>query len=164
MDMLIERCAGLDVHKKTVVACIRRPGAGPARRRSRTRTFRTTMAGLEALRDWLGENGVTHAAMESTGVYWCPVYTVLEDQFELTLVNARHVKHVPGRKRDVKDSEWLAQLLECGLLRGSFIPPREIRELRDLTHLRKALTRDRSRQDTRGRLAEFLGSPNFSLC
>ena len=148
MDVLIERCAGLDVHKKAVVACIRGPDAGPGERRIQTRTFRTTMAGLEELRDWLGANGVTRAAMESTGVYWCPVYTVLEEHFELTLVNARHVKHVPGRKTDVKDSEWLAQLLECGLLRGSFISPREIRELRDLTRLRKALTRNRSRQVT----------------
>ncbi len=161
MDVLIERCAGLDVHKKTVVACIRRPGAGPGERRIHTRTFRTTMKGLEALRDWLGENGVTHAVMESTGVYWCPVHAVLEEQFDLMLVNARHVKKVPGRKTDVKDSEWLAQLLECGLLRGSFIPPPEIRDLRDLTRMRKQLVRERSREVTR--VAKLLELANIKL-
>ena len=161
MDVLIERCAGLDVHKKTVAACIRTPGVGSGGRRSRIRTFRTTMKGLEQLRDWLGANAVTHAAMESTGVYWCPVYTVLEGQCELTLVNARHVKRVPGRKTDVKDAQWLAQLLECGLVKGSFIPPREIRQLRDLTRLRKALVRDRSRQVTR--VAKILELANIKL-
>ena len=122
MEVLIEGCAGLDVHKKTVVACVRTPGDGKCRR-SRVRTFGTTMTGLEALGEWLGAHGVTHATMESTGVYWCPVYAVLEDRFALLLVNARHVKNVPGRKTDVKDSEWLARLLECGLLKGSFDPP-----------------------------------------
>ncbi|WP_423927173.1 IS110 family transposase [Candidatus Palauibacter sp.] len=155
MDVLIERCAGLDVHKKTVVACVRTPGDGKCRR-SRVRTFGTTMTGLEALGEWLGAHGVTHAAMESTGVYWCPVYAVLEERFALLLVNARHVKNVPGRKTDVKDSEWLARLLECGLLKGSFVPPREIRNLRDLTRLRKALVRDRSRQVARvGKILEL---------
>ncbi len=149
MDVLVDRCAGLDVHKKSVAACVRTPGAGPGEREKEIRTFRTTMKGLESLRDWLGENGVTHAVMESTGVYWHPVYAVLEEQFELMLVNARHVKNVPGRKTDVKDSEWLAQLLECGLLRGSFIPPPEIRNLRDLTRMRKQLVRERSREVTR---------------
>ena len=147
--------AGLDVHKKTVVACVRTPGDGKCRR-SRVRTFGTTMTGLEALGEWLGAHGVTHAAMESTGVYWCPVYAVLEERFALLLVNARHVKNVPGRKTDVKDSEWLARLLECGLLKGSFVPPREIRNLRDLTRLRKALVRDRSRQVARvGKILEL---------
>ena len=161
MDVLIDRCAGLDVHKKSVVACIRGPGVGPGERRIQTRTFRTTMKGLEALRDWLGENGVTHAVMESTGVYWCPVHAVLEEQFDLMLVNARHVKKVPGRKTDVKDSEWLAQLLECGLLRGSFIPPPEIRDLRDLTRTRKQLVRERSREVTR--VAKLLELANIKL-
>ncbi|WP_419949615.1 IS110 family transposase [Candidatus Palauibacter sp.] len=162
MDVLIERCAGLDVHKKTVVACIRRPGTdGGKHGRNPVRTFQTTMTGLKALREWLGANGVTHAAMESTGVYWCPVYAVLEGRFELLLANARHVKHVPGRKTDVKDSEWLARLLEHGLLKGSFVPPRAIRDLRDLTRLRKALTRDRSRQIAR--VAKILELANVKL-
>ena len=161
MDVLVERCAGLDVHKKNVVACIRTPGAGPGEREKEIRTFGTTMRGLESLRDWLGENGVTHAVMESTGVYWCPVHAVLEERFELMLVNARHVKKVPGRKTDVKDSEWLAQLVECGLLRGSFIPPSEIRDLRDLTRMRKQLIRERSREVTR--VAKLLELANIKL-
>ena len=161
MDVLVDRCAGLDVHKKNVVACIRTPGVGPGERENRIRTFGTTMKGLESLRDWLGENGVTRAVMESTGVYWHPVHVVLEDQFELMLVNARHVKKVPGRKTDVKDAEWLAQLLECGLLRGSFIPPAEFRDLRDLTRTRKQLIRERSREVTR--VAKLLELANIKL-
>ena len=150
MDLVNERCAGLDVHKKTVVACVRTPArSGASRRRKVTRTFATTMAGLVALRDWLGSKAVTHAALASTGVYWRPVYTVLEPHFELPLVNARHVKHVPGRKTDVRDCDWLAQLHECGLLRRSFVPPPEFRHLRDLTRLRKVLVRERSRQINR---------------
>ena len=160
MDVVNERCAGLDVHKKTVVACVRVPGLD-RRRRKVTRTFSTTMAGLQALRDWLADHGVTRAAMESTGVYWRPVYAVLEPCFELLLVNARHVKHLPGRKTDVKDSEWLAQLLEHGLLRGSFIPPAPIRDLRDLTRRRKALSRDRAKEITR--VAKTLELANVKL-
>ena len=160
MDVVSERCAGLDVHKKTVVACVRVPGLD-RRRRKVTRTFSTTMAGLQALRDWLADHGVTRAAMESTGVYWRPVYAVLEPCFELLLVNARHVKHLPGRKTDVKDCEWLAQLLEHGLLRGSFIPPAPIRDLRDLTRRRKALSRDRGKEITR--VAKTLELANVKL-
>jgi transposase len=104
---------------------------------------------LLALRDWLRELGVTHVAMESSGVYWKPVYYVLEDEFELLLVNAQHVKNLPGRKTDMKDAEWLCQLLECGLLRGSYVPPREFRELRDLTRYRKSLISERQRQTNR---------------
>ena len=161
MDVLVDRCAGLDVHRKNVVACIRTPGVGPGERENRIRTFSTTMKGLGSLRDWLGENGVTHAVMESTGVYWHPVHVVLEDQFELMLVNARHVKKVPGRKTDVKDAEWLAQLLECGLLRRSFIPPAEFRDLRDLTRIRKQVIRERSREVTR--VAKLLELANIKL-
>ncbi|WP_425154642.1 IS110 family transposase [Candidatus Palauibacter sp.] len=162
MDVLIERCASLDVHKKTVVACIRTPDSGGGKRRGNAvRTFQTTMTGLEALREWLGGHGVTHAAMESTGVYWCPVHAVLEGRFTLLLVNARHVKQVPGRKTNVRDSEWLARLLECGLLRGSFVPLRGVRNLRDLTRLRKALTGDRSRQVQR--VAKILELANVKL-
>ncbi len=119
------------------------------------------MAGLGALRDWLGSEGVTHAAMESTGVYRRPVYTVLDPRFELMLVNARHVKHLPGRKTDVRDCEWLAQLLEHGLLRGSFIPPGPVRDLRDLTRRRKALSRDRAKEITR--VAKTLEPANVKL-
>ena len=160
MDVVNERCAGLDVHKETVVACVRVPGLD-RRRRKVTRMFSTTMAGLQALRDWLADHGVTRAAMESTGVYSRPVYAVLEPCFELLLVNARHVKHLPGRKTDVKDSEWLAQLLEHGLLRGSFIPPAPIRDLRDLTRRRKALSRDRGKEITR--VAKTLELANVKL-
>jgi len=161
MEVTIQRCAGLDVHKKTVVACVRTPGRSGQKRRSRIRTFSTTMEGLDALRRWLSSRNVTHAAMESTGVYWRPVYAVLEGRFELMLVNARHVKHVPGRKTDARDCEWIAQLLECGLLRGSFIPPPEIRDLRDLTRLRASLVRDRSRQINR--VAKTLELANVKL-
>lgn len=143
MDVLYERCAGLDVHKKTVVGCVRVPGEGRKRREGHTRTFSTTTRGLLELGEWLDSHGVTHVAMESTGVYWRPVYAVLEDGFELLLVNARHVKMVPGRKTDVRDCEWLAQLLECGLLRASFVPPKPVRDLRDLTRYRKTLIRER---------------------
>jgi transposase len=143
MELLYERCAGLDVHKATVVGCVRVPGRQRGERHSTTKTFATTTRGLTELAEWLGAYGVTHAAMESTGVYWRPVYAVLEGVVELLLVNARHVKMVPGRKTDVRDCEWLAQLLECGLLRGSFVPPAAVRDLRDLTRYRKALIRER---------------------
>jgi transposase len=143
MDVLIERCAGLDVHKRTVVAT--RRSSGPTGGRvGETRTWSTTTAGLQDLATWLGAAGVTHVAMESTGVYWRPVFAALEGRLEVRLVNPRHVKHVPGRKTDVRDSEWLAQLLECGLLKASFIPPPLIRDLRDLTRCRKVLIRERA--------------------
>ena len=162
MDVVNERCAGPDVHKRTVVACVRIAGLGGGRRREKaTRTFGTAMAGLEALRDWLAGHGVTRVAMESTGVYWRPVYTVLEPDFELMLVNPRHVKHLPGRKTDVKDCEWLAQLLEHGLLRGSFIPPAPVRDLRDLTRRRKSLSRDRGKEISR--VAKTLELANVKL-
>ena len=143
MNVVNARCAGLDVHKATVVAGVRVPGPRPGERGGEVKTFATTTRGLSALTDWLLAHGVTHVAMESTGVYWRPVYAALEGTVELILVNARRVKMVPGRKTDVKDCEWLAQLLECGLLRGSFVPPRAVRDLRDLTRLRKTLIRER---------------------
>src|ERR1700752_2167059 len=144
MEQVIERCAGLDVHKATVAACVRVPGARRAPQQE-VRTFGKNEAELLALRDWLSENGVPHVAMEATGVYWKPVFYVLEQDFSLLLVNAAHVKQVPGRKSDVADCAWLAQLLEHGLLRASFVPPQPIRELRDLTRLRKSLIQDRTR-------------------
>lgn len=149
MDVIVERCAGLDVHKATVTACVRYPG--PDRERAQAlHTFGTTTPDLLALRDWLAAYRVTHVAMESTGVYWKPVYYTLEDGFpEVLLVNATHVAKVPGRKTDVADGVWIAQLLECGLLRGSFVPPPAIRELRDLTRYRKTLIQDRTREVNR---------------
>ena len=143
MESLITHCAGLDVHQASVVATIRVPGA-TGERRMVTETFGTMTADLLALRDWLHAYGVTHVALESTGVYWKPVYYVLEETFTLLLVNMADLKRVPGRKTDVKDSEWLAQLLECGLLRGSLVPPPALRELRDLTRYRVQQVRDRA--------------------
>ena len=148
MDHVIDRVAGLDVHKATVVATVRTPGADGSRA-SRTETFGTMTADLIALRDWLHAHGVTHVALESTGVYWKPIYYVLEDRFQLLLINMLVLKHVPGRKTDVKDSEWLAQLLECGLLKASFVPPPAIRELRDLTRYQVQQVRDRGREVNR---------------
>lgn len=148
MEVVITRCAGLDVHKATVVATVRVPG-DEGRRRIVTETFGTMTPDLIALREWLQAFGVTHVALESTGVYWKPIYYVLEDAFELLLINMQELKRVPGRKTDVKDSEWLAQLLECGLLRSSFVPPPPIRELRDITRYRVQQTRDRSQEVNR---------------
>ena len=161
MEVVFERCAGLDVHEQTVVACVRKPGERARQRRGEVRTFSTVMRGLEELKGWLRSEGVSHVAMESTGVYWRPVYSVLEGSFELLLVNARHIKGVPGRKTDVRDCEWITQLLECGLLRASFVPPQEVRDLRDLTRLRKSLVRERS--DHVNRIAKTLELANIKL-
>lgn len=140
MDVLIERCAGIDIGKNEVVACVRTPAPGARGRQKRTRTFTTFTAALEEMAGWFADQGVTDIAMEATGPYWKPVWYVLEDRaFELRLVNAHHVKILPGRKSDVLDAEWLAELLEHGLLRASFVPPPAIRELRDLTRYRKRL-------------------------
>jgi transposase len=143
MDTLYPRCAGVDVHKKNVVVCVRYVSEG-GRVTKQVRTFLTMTRSLLALADWLAEQGVTHVAMESTGVYWKPVYNLLEGRFEVVLVNAQYLKKVPGRKTDVKDCEWIAQLMQHGLLRASFIPPRPIRELRDLTRQRTQLIRERA--------------------
>jgi transposase len=148
MRRVLERCAALDVHKKQLTACARILGRG-GELEELTAAFSTMAADLLALRDWLKELGVTHVAMEATGVYWKPVYYALEDDFELLLVNAQHVKNVPGRKTDTSDAQWLCQLLECGLLRPSFVPPKPIRELRDLTRYRKALIRERASEANR---------------
>lgn len=148
MEGLIERCAGLDIHQATIVATVRVPD-GARGRQVVTHTFGTMTVDLLALREWLQAYGVTHVAMESTGVYWKPIYYLLEDGFTLLLVNMHHLKQVPGRKSDVKDSEWLAQLLECGLLRGSLVPPAPIRDLRDLTRYRKKQIEDRTQEINR---------------
>ena len=160
MDLIHACCAGLDVHKKTVVACVRR--VGPDGQVSReVRTFGTMTADLLALADWLDAEGVSHVAMESTGVYWKPVFHLLEGRFEVLLVNAQHIKQVPGRKTDVKDAEWIAQLLQHGLLAASFVPPPPIRELRDLTRQRPQLVRERAA--VANRIQKVLEDANIKL-
>lgn len=148
METIVERPAALDVHKAQVTACARVPGPD-GERVQEIAEFQTTVRGLLALRDWLAERRVTQVAMEATGVYWKPVWYVLEDDFELLLVNARHVKQVPGRKTDVSDAEWLCRLLEAGLLRASFVPPKPIRQLRNLTRYRKTQIQERQREVNR---------------
>ncbi|MHB8508516.1 MAG: IS110 family RNA-guided transposase [Candidatus Dormibacteria bacterium] len=148
MDSLVERCAGLDVHKDTVVACVRYPGAGGGRE-VELHEFGTTTRDLLALRDWLEVHGVTRVGMEATGVYWKPIYYALEDAMETWLLNARHLKNVPGRKTDMADAAWIAQILEYGLVRPSFVPPKPIRELRNLTRYRKGQIEERTRESQR---------------
>jgi transposase len=160
MEAVYERCAGLDVHKRTVVACTIVPGEG-RRVVKEVHTFETTTDDLEALASWLEAAGCTHVAMESTGVYWQPVWNLLEDRFVLLLVNARHVKAVPGRKTDVRDCEWLADLLRHGLLRPSFVPDRPQRELRELVRYRTALVREHT--DAVNRLQKTLEGANIKL-
>ena len=142
MQVVYNRCAGLDVHKKTVVACVITPKS-PSGWHKEIRTFTTMTQDLLKLSDWLTSHDCTHVAMESTGEYWRPVFNILEGTFEVMLVNARHIKAVPGRKTDIKDSQWIAELLQHGLLRASFIPPVEQRDLRDLTRHRSNFIRER---------------------
>jgi transposase len=150
VDVLLERCAGVDIGKDEVVACVRTPGPGGRGRRQETRTFASFVGDLEAMAEWFAAQGVTEVVMEATGSYWKPVWYVLEERvFELKLVNARHVKILPGRKSDVADAEWLAELLEHGLLRGSFVPPAAVRELRDLTRYRKRLIQSHTSEGQR---------------
>ncbi|HMC95091.1 MAG TPA: IS110 family transposase [Polyangia bacterium] len=148
METIFERVGALDVHKAQVTACVRVPD-GPGRRQVHLAEFATTVAGLLALADWLKAFAVTHVAMEATGVYWQPVWHILEEDFELMLVNARHVKNVPGRKTDVSDAQWLCQLMEAGLLRSSFVPPKPQRRLRTLTRYRKTQIAERQREANR---------------
>jgi transposase len=148
VETIVERAAGLDVHKAQVTACVRIPGRGRERVQE-VAEFQTTVRGLLALRDWLKTHRVTQVAMEATGVYWKPVWAILEDEFDCLLVNARHVKQVPGRKTDVSDAAWLCQLLEAGLLQRSFVPPKPIRALRNLTRYRKAQVGERQREANR---------------
>ena len=145
MDAVVERCAGLDVHRDNVVATVRFLADDGRRFKLSTRTFRATIAGLTELREWLAGYAVTLVGMEATGVYWKPVFQVLEERFECWLLNAQHLRNVPGRKTDVKDSEWICQLVAHGLVRPSFVPPPEIRRLRDLTRFRKAQINERTR-------------------
>jgi transposase len=135
MEIVIDCVAGLDVHKKTVMVCIRK-AALKGRAKQQVKQFGTTTRQIQSMAEWLAEQGVTHVAMESTGVYWKPIWNLLEGCFEPLLCNAQHIKQVAGRKTDVKDCEWIAQLLQHGLLRPSFVPSRPVRELRELTRHR----------------------------
>src|SRR5437899_6562192 len=160
MQTLVERGCGLDVHQATVVACVlivRNDG----KVQKQLRTFDTTTRELLKLREWLLSEGCTHVAMESTGVYWKPVYAILEGELEIVVANAQHIKKVPGRKTDVKDAKWIADLLCHGLLRSSFVPPAAIRELRDLTRYRRKLVESRSAE--RNRLLKLLETANIKL-
>src|SRR5215210_3663961 len=148
MDVIVERQSALDVHKAQVTACVRVPGAD-GKRVQHVEQFKTTVRGLLVLRDWLMAHGATNVVMEATGNYWKPVWHVLENDFELMLVNARHVKQVPGRKTDVSDAAWLCQLAEAGLLRANFVPPKPIRQLRNLTRYRKTQIQERAREVNR---------------
>ncbi|MBV9325679.1 MAG: IS110 family transposase, partial [Chloroflexi bacterium] len=160
MDAIYERCCGLDIHKRTVVACVIVPGSG-RRVRKDIRTFGTMTDDLLSLADWLAVEGVTHVAMESTGVFWKPLFNLLEDRFHLLLVNARDIKHVPGRKTDVNDCEWIADLLRHGLLKASFVPDRPQRELRELVRYRTALVRERTSEVNR--IQKTLEGANIKL-
>jgi len=155
-EQIIERGCGMDVHKETVVATVSGTGI-----QQETRTFCTFTSSLKELNLWLKSLGITHVAMESTGVYWKPVFNVLEEEFEILLVNARHIKNVPGHKTDKKDSKWITKLLLCGLLKGSFIPPIEIRELRDLFRYKRKLTAQISSE--KNRLQKILEDANIKL-
>jgi transposase len=159
MDILHSCCAGLDVHKQKVVACVRKLTGGAVRQE--VRTFRTETHALLDMADWLTDEGVTHIAMESTGVYWKPIWNLYEDIFELLLVNAEHIKAVPGRKTDVKDSQWIAELLQHGLLKPSFVPEKPVRQLRDLTRQRVQLIRQKTQ--VANRIQKTLEDANIKL-
>jgi transposase len=160
MEVIVERPAALDVHKAQVTACVRVPAEGGSRV-PHLAEFQTTVRGLLALRDWLVAHRVSQVVMEATGVYWKPVWHILEDDFELMLVNARHVKQVPGRKTDLSDAAWLCQLAEAGLLKANFVPPKPIRELRQLTRYRKTQVAERQREANR--LHKALEDTNIKL-
>jgi len=155
-EQIIERGCGIDIHKQVLVATIRGTGI-----KEETRSFSAFTSSIEELRDWLLFNKITHIAMESTGVYWKPVYNILEPDFEILLVNARHIKNVPGHKTDKKDSKWIAKLLLSGLLKGSFIPPKPIRELRDLTRYKRKIVEQISSE--KNRLHKILEDANIKL-
>ena len=160
MQVIFNCCCGLDVHKRMVTVCHRVQG-DDGKVHKEIQTFGTMTGDLLVLHDWLLSRKVTHVAMESTGVYWKPIYNILESSFTILLVNAAHIKAVPGRKTDVKDCEWIADLLAHGLLKGGFIPPEPIRDLRDLTRYRRSLTDERTREVNR--LHKLLESSNIKL-
>jgi len=160
MEAIVERSCGLDVHQATVVACLL-VGTADKKPRKEVRTFGTMTADLVRMRDWLRAEGCTHVGMESTGIYWMPVYTILEGHFELIVGNAMHIKQVPGRKTDVKDSEWIADLIRHGLIRRSFVPPKPLRDLRDLLRYRRKLTESQTAE--RNRMLKLLETANIKL-
>src|SRR3954451_15085464 len=160
MEAIIEKCCGLDVHQATVVACLL-TGTSSQRPKKEVRTFRTVTRELQAMSEWLRAEGCTHVAMESTGVYWKPVYAVLEGGFDLVVGNAHHIKNVPGRKTDVKDSEWLAELVRHGLVAKSFVPPPTIRDLREMVRHRRTLIETRTA--VRNRVLKLLEGANIKL-
>lgn len=160
MENIFPCCAGLDVHKESVQACVRRIEPS-GQLLQQTRQWATMTGDIRMMADWLAAQGVTHVAMESTGVYWKPIFNILESRFEVLLVNARHLKQVPGRKSDIRDCQWIAQLLQHGLLKGSFIPPRSQRELRDLTRHRVQLVEEKTR--TSNRIEKILEDANIKL-
>src|ERR1700723_1116932 len=160
MEVVHARCAGLDVHKKSVYACVICRGTD-GKKRQEIRSFGTMTADLLKLADWLREHAVRHVAMEATGVYWRPVWAVLQGHFELLLVNPHHIKAIPGRKTDAKDCEWIADLLQHGLVRGSFLPPTDIQDLRDLTRYRAELKQAQSK--VANRIQKLLDLANIKL-
>lgn len=160
METLFERCCGMDVHKETIVACLLVSTPGGKAEKT-IRTFPTVTSGLLTLKDWLEAEGCTEVAMESTGIYWKPVFNILEDSCHVILANARDIKNVPGRKTDVSDAEWIAKLLRNGLIKASFIPPKPIRNLRDLTRYRKKLVGDASAE--KNRIQKYLEDANIKL-
>lgn len=160
METIVERCCGLDVHQAVVVACVL-TGAPGKRARKQVRSYRALTADLANLREWLTAEGVTHVGMEATGIYWVPVYAALEGAFDITVGNASHIKNVPGRKTDVKDSEWIADLLRHGLIRKSYVPPKDLRELRELLRYRVKLVQSRTAE--RNRLQRLLETASIKL-
>ena len=159
MEVILPVCCGVDIHRDTAVCCLLKvEGKGV---KKEIQTFSTMTEDLRTLRDWLEEAGCTHVVVESTGVYWKPLFNILEDSLTVVLANARHVKNVPGRKTDVKDCEWLARLLQCGLIKGSFIPPKWTRELRDLTRYRRRLVGNISSE--KNRIQKILQDANIKI-
>lgn len=158
MEALFSRCSGLDVHQATISACVM---VGESSVKKDVQQFGTMTKDLLKLKEWLKAFGITHVAMESTGIYWKPVFNILEDSFEIVLANARHIKNVPGRKTDVKDCEWICRLMRSGLLSGSFIPPQHIRDLRDLTQYRSKLIQSVSSE--KNRILKVLEDTNIKL-
>lgn len=159
MEVVLPACCGVDIHKETAVCCLMTTEGKEVKKE--IRTFSTMTHGLKDLTQWLKQAGCTHVAVESTGVYWKPLFNILENDFTVVLANARHVKHVPGRKTDVADCEWLAKLLQCGLIKGSFIPPKRNRELRDLTRYRRRLVGQMSGE--KNRIQKILEDANIKL-
>ena len=155
-EQIVERGCGIDVHKKIIVATVRGVGI-----KEETKTYNSFTESIESMNDWLKDLKVTHVAMESTGVYWKPIFNILEEDFEILLVNARHIKNVPGKKTDKKDSKWIAKLLLSGLLKGSFIPPKEIRELRDLTRYKRKIIEQVSSE--KNRIQKILEDANIKI-